>query len=168
MLAMTDPTIFDTVNAFADAAEGFADLRLVRAVDDTVDSLCVLAKIYRAHAVTGRALVSQIKEAPVLAGTFMDPEARLEEALDEMISRSEAYLSTLTAKKDCIDRDSALTSAHCDMLHTSYDDALVALAQLIEVAKDMRAAVISHDLAAEVRDGAVYESPQALRAALLH
>lgn len=77
-------------------------------------------------------------------------------------------MSGLTAKKGYIDRDKGLSSAHCDMLHTAYDDALLAIALTIEVAKDMRAAIIAHDLASEPRDGRIYPTVEALRSEIRH
>lgn len=162
-----EPTLADSIASFSASVEGMADLRLVRAVDETVDALCAEAKLYRNMAVLGRAITARIASLPVEPGVYVDAEGTLEAGLDEVANRFESLLSTLTAKKGAVDQDARLHAAHCDMLHSAYDDALVALATLIEVTKDMRAATIRHDLAAESRNVPVHESVQSLKAAIL-
>ena len=162
-----EPTLADSIASFSASVEGLADLRLVRAVDETVDALCAEAKLYRNMAVLGRAITARIASLPVAVDVYIDPEDTLEAGLDEVASRFESLLSALTARKGTVDQDSRLRTSHCDMLHSAYDDALVALATLIEVAKDMRAATIRHDLAAEPRNVPVHVSVQSLKAAIL-
>ncbi len=57
----------------------------------------------------------------------------------------------LLLKKESIDHDEALGDDHCELLHTAYDRNISALAGLIESTKNLRAAVISHDIKAEPR-----------------
>ena len=165
--AQHTPTIPETIHSFAEAAEGLADLNLVRVVDATVDALLASAKFYRNHAVLGRSIIAQINDAPVVAGTYLDPDYKLTAGLAELAERHADTLSAMTIKKGAIDEDSRLSGSHCDMLHTAYDDALLFLATLIEVTKDMRAAVISYDLKAEPRGGASYASATEMHTALL-
>lgn len=171
MRTATSPTrltVFDSISAFTSAAEGMADLRVAKAVDETVDSLCAIAKFYLGHASIGRAMIASIKDRKVVVGEYLDPEGAAETALDAMIQRSEGDLATLTVKKGYIDRDRDLSKAHCDMLHTAYEDALDAMANVIDVAKDMRAAIIAHDMAAEPRNGKTYSDARELFSELRH
>lgn len=170
MTAMTvcgnAPSIFETIGAFAETSEGNADLRIHRDVDSTVEALLAERKFLRGHAVTGRAITENIRNLSLVVGSYLDVEGMLVDTLTELIERDEDYLVTMTAQKGCIDGDRRLNSSHCDMLHSAYDEVLVELACLIEVTKDMRAAIIARDLAAEPRDGPVYENVVELRRAI--
>lgn len=165
--AQQTPTISETLHSFAEASEGLADLRLVREVDKTVDTLLAAAKFYRSHSVLGRGIIGRINEPPVVAGELIDPDYQITSGLAEIAERHSDALSEMTIRKGAVDRDSRLTGSHCDMLHSAYEDALLALASLIETSKDMRAAVITHDLAAEPRGGKTYTSAKEMCAAIL-
>lgn len=160
-------SIGETIHFFAESFEGLADLRLVRAVDETVDVLLAEAKFYRGHAVTGRSIITKITSMLAKAGEFMDESGELESTLREVIDRCETLLSLWAAKKGTIDCDGRLAHGHCDMLHSAYDNALVALARLNETTKNTLAAVISHDLKAETWDGKVYVDVHDLHADIL-
>lgn len=163
-----DMTIADAVVSFTDTVEGLADLGLHRAVDQTVDALAAHVKTYHGIANVGRAVVQVTRTSTVRVGEYMDPDDKLVDGLGELVPRFESALTVLTAKKGCIDTDDRLNESHCDMLHSSYDDMLVALACVIEVTKDLQAAIISHDLAAEPRDGARFASVAELKRGILH
>lgn len=164
----SEPSLSETINSFTESFEGLVDLRVARAVDETVDALQAETKFYRGHAVIGRAIISRITNLPITSGVYLDDGGNLEDELDEVIGRSEAWLSTLTSKKGCIDTDPGLSPSLCDVLHGAYDDTLVAMACLIEVAKDLRAAIVSHDLRAEPRGGMVYVRVPDMRTAILN
>ena len=162
------PSLTETINSFAESFEGLVDLRVAHAVDETVDTLQAETKFYRAHAVIGRAIIARIDSLEVVPGKYLDPDGTLEDGLDEVINRGESDLTMLTAKKGCIDGDPQLSKSLCDVLHGSYDDTLVALACLTEVAKDMRAAIVARDLKAEPRGGKAYSTAAELRNAILN
>ncbi len=163
-----DMTIADAVVSFTDTVEGLADLGLHREVDKTVDALAAHVKTYNGIVKIGRAVLQVTRSATVRIGEYMDPDDKLVDGLADLVPRFEGALAVLTAKKGCIDEDYRLTESHCDMLHTSYDDLLVSLACVVEVTKDLQAAIISHDLAAEPRDGMRYASVAELRRGILH
>lgn len=161
------PSIFDEVGSFTTTAEGLADLGLHRQVNETVDVLLAETRFYNGMIGTGAALISRIREEKPAPEAYLDPNGDLEESLLAIADRYESYLSRMTAKKGCIDGDNRLSESHCDMLHSAYDDELVALACFIETVKDMAAAISRHDLIASPRNVAVHESVQDLRAAIL-
>jgi hypothetical protein len=161
------PSLEETIQSFVESFDGLADLRLARAVDETGHVLAADAKLYRNHAVIGRAIIAKVTELPPQTGRFIDAHGDLEELLREVIGRSEGLLSLWTDKKGGIDTDARLSHGHSDLLHSTYDDALVALARLIETAKDMLASVIAHDLKAEAWDGKTYIDPSLMHADIL-
>lgn len=167
-IAINDLTgLSGDVSAFSETAQGVADLHLHGEVEKTVDSLIGYRKFMHGHARTGRRIIERIESGTGGQGGFMDPDDVLIDELEAMISRDEAYLTHMVAKKASIDADGRLHESHCDMLHSAYEDYLGELACLIEVFRDMRDAIIDHDLAAESREGDIFTDIESLKAALV-
>lgn len=167
-IAMSSPDrIRESVSAFSETAQGVADLRLHGQVERTVDSLVAYCRFMHGHSRTGRELIERIKTTPVETASYLDPEDQLINALEEMIGRYEQHLDHMANKRETIDRDARLNASHCDMLHSAYEEYLTTLSALNEVVKDMRDAIVDHDLAAEPRGQRVYRDIDRLRAALL-
>ena len=158
--------IVRSVANFTEMVEGAADLKLHRQVDETIEAIAAEVKFLRALTDNGASVREAIAGARPKQGQLIDPEDKLVDDLAELISRYEGYLSREIARKGCIDRDHRLNESHCEMLHSSYDQLLVEIACLTQVAKDIRAAIIAHDLAAETRSGKTYGSVAELAAAL--
>lgn len=161
-----EPSLYEAVTSFVDAAESVADLRLLKAVDETVDALGAARRFYVAHNTAGRALTAKLRGMEVVSGRYLDPEDKLIDMLSEGIDRSESELATMVAKKAAVDDDGRLGDHHCDMLHGAFDDAITALGLMIDVIHEMRAAVIAHDLAAEPRDVPAYANVLELKRAI--
>ena len=143
--------------AFAPYAET-TSLYLICAIERTVDSLHSKEDI--AHAVAAKAveLTERIKGASVLPGQYLDPEDEAIDFFETGYKALEERLPALLTRKSAIDHDSKLGEDHCEMLRNSYDRAIDAVASLIEALKDVRAAIITHDLAAEPKPSEQYES----------
>jgi hypothetical protein len=150
---MTDPIandrLQDQLNAFASSVEG-TSLYVLRAIDQTVDALDAVEKLARAVSTVANDLAKRISGRTVKKERFIDPDDVGINALESGYRALEAYLPTALTKKRAIDGDSHLNSDHCELLHVAYDRNIQAIAQLIESLKELRAAVISHDLAAEL------------------
>ena len=147
---MTDPIandrLQDQLNAFASSVEG-TSLYVLRAIDQTVDAV---EKLARAVSTVANDLAKRISGRTVKKERFIDPDDVGINALESGYKALEAYLPTALTKKRAIDGDSHLNSDHCELLHVAYDRNIQAIAQLIESLKELRAAVISHHLAAEL------------------
>lgn len=157
----------DAVSSFADTAESMTDLRVLRAIDDTIEAMVAECRFYRGHAGIGRALIDAVSKAPVIAGNCVDPEGQLNDVLAKLVSHNESNVERMRRKKSEIDVDGRLRTHHCDQLHASYDDAIAALNDDTEVVRDLAAALVSHDLAAETREGRCYESVAKLHKAIV-
>lgn len=167
-IAMSSPDrIRESVSAFSETAQGLADLRLQNAVEKTVDNLVAYCKILHGHARTGRDLVDRIHAIPVEEGVYLDPEDQLIDTLETMIRRYEAHLVDTGSTREAIGRDFRLNESHCEMLHSAIDEFINTLSALNEVSRDMRNAIVDHDLAAEPRGRRVFRDIGQLRAALL-
>lgn len=155
------------IGSFANAAEG-ASLELHNQVERTVDALCAKSRLLCGLGDLGASFVSALNAVPVRTGEYIDANDTLIAGLDSVADGFESALPILTLKKGAIDKDDRLHDSHCDMLHSAYDDMLNAVARLSEIAKDLRAAIIRHDLAAEPRDGDSHGSGESLIASLRH
>lgn len=150
-------TLAAQMAALARTAEG-TSLYLLRAVDQTVDSLCWLAKALSGIGELAVLKRNEIREGKVLEGHYLDPEDKIISQLERATSHFENELPKLLISKGEIDKDHDLTADQKEMLHSAYGEALEEMAALVESVKDLRAAVISHDLAAEPRNVQAHES----------
>jgi hypothetical protein len=150
---MSDPIAIDRLqdqlDAFASSVEG-TSLYVLRAIDQTVDALDAVEKLARAVSTIANDLAKRISGRTVKKGRFVDPDDIGINALESGYKTLEAYLPTALTKKRAIDGNSHLNGDQCELLHVAYDRNIEAIAQLIESVKELRAAVIRHDLAAEL------------------
>jgi hypothetical protein len=151
--------------AFSSSVEG-SSLYLLRAIDETVDSLHHDEKLAVAVTETAERMTRDIQAAPVAPGSYVDPEDVAINAIETGYRGIEERLPKLLAKKSAIDVDQDLNDDQREFLHTAYDRCIGTLAGLVEAAKNLRAAVISHDLAAEPRPSQYFDSPKELIASL--
>lgn len=155
----------DKLTALAPSVEG-SSLYLLRAIEETVDSLQADERLAEAVSVAARRLANLIRNASIQAGCYLDPE-------DESINKIEAgyraledELPRLLLKKAAIDEDARLDGEQCELLDMAYERSIAALAELVEASKDLRAATISHDLAAEPPPSETFDSPAELTASI--
>lgn len=145
--------------AFARTAEG-TSLYLLKAVEQTVDSLSSLSKVAAGFRDMSDIKASEIKElGRPKEGFYLDPNDEVITALARCTSTIESELpKLLLSKKAAIDEDHELSADQCSLLHGAFDEALETVAAMIESVKDLRAVVIAHDLAAEPRGVAEHNS----------
>lgn len=147
----------DRLSAFGASVEG-TSLYLLRAIETTVDNLEAGERLARATTENASLLASVIRQKEPAVGQMLDPDDKVINELESAYRGLEQNLPKLLLKKEAIDKDDALKADHCELLHTAYDRIISAFAGLIESAKMLRAAVISHDLAAEPRTQLSFES----------
>lgn len=151
-LFMTESASFDALTArgakVASAAER-TSLYVLRAIDETVASLTKLRRRLAPVIASARDHEAKVRAAKVHPEKYLDPEDLTIMSLERAYESLESGLAKFVLKRSCIDKDPELTCDQRDLLHSSYEDALQAIAQLIEALKDLRAAIIAHDLAAE-------------------
>lgn len=157
-----DKRIQAAVGSFFETIDSGADLALHRDVEETVNELVRIRRFMDGAIGSGRVIVEAIRHAEIRPGHLIDSDGALYDQLGDLVDRFEKELTRLTAKKGCIDSDNSLNESHCDMLHSSYDDVLVSIACLIEVTRDMRETMASHDIEAEPRGKAFVTSAELL------
>lgn len=159
-LFMTESACFDALTArsakLASAAER-TSLYVLRAIDETVESLSKLRRRLTPVTSSARDQEAKVRALKVHPEKYLDPEDQTIMSLERTYEALESSLAKYVLKRSCIDKDPELTSDHRALLHSSYEDALDAIAQLIEALKDLRAAIIAHDLAAEPRARQTFE-----------
>jgi hypothetical protein len=166
-MSTENPTIAlrDKLTALAPSMEG-SSLYLLRAIDETIDSLQAEERFAEAMAGAARRLEGEIRAAAVVTGCYLDSDDAAINQIEAGYRALEEYLPGLLVKKAAIDEDAQLDGDQCELLHTAYDRCTAALAALVEASKDLRAAVIGHDLAAEPPPAEVFDSSEALIASL--
>lgn len=158
-----DKRIQAAVGSFFETIDSGADLALLRDVEETVNALVGVRRFMDGASSSGKVIVEAIRHAEIRPGHLIDPDGALYDLLGELVDRFEKELTRLTAKKGCIDADRALRESHCDLLHASYDDVLVSIACLIEVTRDMRETMASHDIDAERKGDSFASSAELLQ-----
>jgi hypothetical protein len=147
----------DRLSAFGTSVEG-TSLYLLRAIENTVDNLEAGERLARATSEHASLLASTIRQREAVVGHMLDPDDKAINDLESAYRALEQSLPKMLLKKESIDRDDQLGEHHCDLLHTAYERNISAFAELIESTKNLRAAVIAHDLAAEERSQQSFES----------
>ena len=134
------------------AMEATVDLTVTRQVDQTVDAMVAECRALRPVARLARLLEAAIGDLKPKKDGYIDPDDQAIDAIKRAYQLLEARIPQLVVKEQAIDRDGRLNENHCELLHSAYQDLIAACSEFVEAAKDLRAAVIRHDLAAEPRD----------------
>lgn len=145
--------------------------RAVRSVPGTLqreaqDSLHEHERLAEAITASATRLARRIRSTEVVVGEYLDPDDEAINGIEQGYHVLEEHLPGLLLKKAAIDADAALDAEHKEALHVAYDRCIAAFAALIEACKDLRGAVISHDLDAEPRPSEAFDSAEALIASL--
>jgi hypothetical protein len=155
----------DRLSAFGSSVEG-SSLYLLRAINQTVDSLQTEERLAAAVAEVAEKMTIDIQKSDIVLGSYVDPEDIAINGIEAGYRALEERLPSMLTWQSSIDRDASLNPDQCDLLHTAYDRCIGTIARLIEATKNLRAAVISHDLAAEPRPTQYFDSPKDLISSL--
>jgi hypothetical protein len=160
-------SIQKTISALSDTAEVMVDLRVLRDIEETVDELVKTQRGIAGVTQLARDTEADIKAEDVKVGVFIDENGKLEEGMRTAIAQSERILISFAGKKAAIDKDRNLREHHREDLLDAFNGTVDALALMIESMKDVVAALITHDLAAEPRNGTTYPDIRDLHADLV-
>lgn len=149
------------VTALASSVESSSSY-LLRAIEETVDSLQVEEQLAEALAAAARSLTAEIRATPIVTDCYIDTEDLAINKLEAGYRAVEERLPRMLLKKSAIDNDGRLDGEQSELLHIAYDRCIAALAGLVEASKDLRASIISHDLSAEPAPSEAFDSPAAL------
>lgn len=164
-LTTTRSGLSNKLSAFADMAEG-TSLFLIRLIDQTVDALNADAKAASGLMAAAAVLSKELKGKKAETGKYLDPEDAIILKIKSSYEAIETLLPKMLVMKKSIDDDNRLNENHCELLHSAYDETIDALAAMVEAVKDLRATIISHDLAAEPRECETFEEVPSLLTAL--
>lgn len=157
-----EPTaLADSVSAFAPLVET-QSLYLLRAFESTIDNLGTSTRGAISTTETALQLAAKVRKAKVEVGVLFDPDDVAISSIETGYRGLEEHLPVITVKKAAAETDGSLRPEQCDALCACFDEYVEAVARLIEAAKDLRAAIISHDLAAEPRPDESFDSPDQL------
>lgn len=156
----------EQLGVVARTAETTTSLVVLREIEQTVDSLTTIRNALSNVAALMHSKCIEVRQCDVEIGRYLDPEDTAIKLLKSAYQGLESHLSGLLVKKKAIDEDEVLNKDQQELLHDVYDDVLSACATTVEAAKDLRAAIIGHDLQAEPRNGSEYASTDSLVDAL--
>lgn len=147
------------IAGLARSSEGATvDIRLLEAVDNTVNALSGMAQTLAGFDKLIHAFIESIENKPIVESEYIDPNDEAIQATKKATLSLQSFLTKLVNKKSSIDGDQRLKNDHCEALHDSYDEAILAVASLAEALDDARLKIIKHDLAAEPRNAIVFET----------
>lgn len=155
----------ESLARFLGAVEG-TSLYVLRVIEQTVAALATERKLMDALAEAASALTAGIRSDKPVVGSLFDPDDAVISGFEKAYRLLEANLPRIVRKKAAIDGDTQLQEHHCEELHAAYDTNIEAIANLIEAMKDLRAAVIAHDLAAEGEPSERFDDVSSLVASL--
>lgn len=133
-------------------------IQLLEAVDNTVNALSGLAQALNGLDKLTHTYLESIDKKEVVESQYIDPNDEAINATKKATLSLQAFLAKLVNKKSSIDKDGRLKDDHCESLHDSYEAAISAVASLAESLDEARLKIIKHDLAAEPRNDAIFES----------
>lgn len=159
---------FDTAHATGGELAGIAasteaaSISLLAAIDGTVDAMRGIASIMGGFSKVLAQYNENIKAREIKAGEYIDDDGAAVDAMASAASSLQNFLTKLVVKRTAIDKDARLKEHHCEALHDAYEEATSEVAELVEMVLDTRASIITHDLAAEPRDGQIFQSVEEL------
>lgn len=129
-------------------------LELLRAIDETVDALAGVAKVASGQAELISSVTAEVTDATPSPGAYIDPDDRIIDTMMRTAGELKNSLTVLVRRRAAVDGDGRLRDHHCEALHEAFEAAIAAIAELADSLDTARAAIITHDLKAEPRDGA--------------
>ncbi|HEY9210366.1 MAG TPA: hypothetical protein VIO56_03055 [Methylotenera sp.] len=148
------------------SAQTSVNITLLDVIDNTVNSLSGLTNILTTFNTLIHDALKGIEEKVIIESQYVDPD---DNAINSIVLASlqlKTVLNDLVHRRASIDADERLNHDHCESLHQEFDLAISAINTLIDSLADIRFLIIKHDLAAEPRDCAEYESVNTLIADL--
>lgn len=139
-----------------------ASTELIDTIDGTIDAMIGIESVMRGFASMLSPLAEQADSAEIEEGQYFDEDDEAINALALAAGGLKNFLTRLVIKRGAIDKDKRLRDHHCEALHDAYEAASTAVAELIEVVQETRAAIIRHDLKAEPRNAVAFDTAEAL------
>lgn len=139
-------------------------LELLRAIEETIDSLGALAEQARVFAGLFSKEAERIISATRPGDVILDPDLTVEDALLEAERAIAGLHERLLEKRAAAHRAPELSTD--DGVGEAYDEAIAQVADLHNAIDRLRAALGEHDAEAQGASGNAYETPEALFADL--
>lgn len=129
-----------------------ASIGLLVSIDGTVDAMLGISKVMSGFAGLFANVADEINSKDIAVAQYIDSGDVAIDLLERTSGYLKAFLTKLVLKRKAIDCDGRLADHHCESLHDAYEQAMVEVAELVEVLQIIRAAIIAHDLKAEPRE----------------
>lgn len=149
MSAESSTAIRERLTQLAPVVEG-SSLYLLHTFERKLTVLQELEELADALAASMSSLAENIRAEKVVTGRYLDPEDEAIDDIEHGYRALEDRLPQLLLGKSST-AETGPDGGQTELLEVAYDRCTAALAAFIEASKDLRASVISHDLAAEPR-----------------
>lgn len=165
-LAVVDHSIY--IN-YSQTVSGVANLYLLRAVQETVDSLRLLQsnfEMFTGIAVKQIAIVSKARTAG--ARGPIDHEGKVTAALEENENILKNLYQQMQRQRQAAFDDPELTGEHEETIVLEYDRSMERAETLHQVTRDLRWEIMEHDSDLEKPSGKIYQSSKDLISSILN
>lgn len=135
----------DSFAALVQTVEGTTSLVTLRLIDNTVDALGSIRSTFSGLALQARTLAESVKDLRPLPDRYLDEKGAMVARLKACADDLECHRDDFRDRRSAIDDDDELQPHHCDMLHSSYEEADRSAEQLLQAMEDLRSAVIDFD-----------------------
>lgn len=154
---------------YSHTVSGIANLYILRAVEETVDSLCLMQKNFEMLIGIASGAIAEIaKVRQIGASSPRDPEGKIVAALEENESILKALYADLAQKRQSAVDDPELNGHHEDAVLQEFDRAIKSSETLYNVTRDLRWEIMEHDSDLEKPSGKVFRTSKELISSLLN
>lgn len=150
-LTTSDPFSEDSVFGVAEFAK--VSLGVLRDIECTIESLDSKSEGLDIVSSLASKFSAMIRAFPVVQGKYLDEDDTAIGSVETTELELKDMLATLVIKRKAIDKDHRLSCDHSEALHDAYERHITSVADVIDALQDFKAAIISHDLCAEPREG---------------
>lgn len=154
---------------YSHTVSGFANLYILRAVQETVESLCLMQKNFEMLIGVASTGIKEIAKARQSGSTTpLDPEGKAVAGLEENERILKELYADLARKRQSAKDDPELTGDHEDSVVQEFDRAIKCSETLYRVTRDLRWEIMEHDSDLEKPSGKVFRNPKDLISSILN
>ncbi|MGH8319945.1 MAG: hypothetical protein ACREUL_18570 [Steroidobacteraceae bacterium] len=152
--------------ALAPSVEG-ASLYVLGEIDRTVDGLQAIERFLESFAAIVRLHAERIHNASITPSEYLDPDDKYIDQLETSCRGVEEMLPKMRlVTSSSVDQDQRYDGEQKELLRLALDRWINSVEMFLEATKDLRGAIIRHDLAAEPPPSETFDSAEALISSL--
>lgn len=147
--------------ALAPSVKG-SSLYAIRSLSVTLDGLQAMERFFESFAAVLFRIAQETRAVAVAPEDYLDATCVLVDTLEESYRMLDEKPPSVEEMNALIEQDGQYSREQKELLRLAWDRGINSMLMLSEACKDLRAAVISHDLAAEPPPSETFDSAEAL------